>query len=297
MPISVPKSSSYGQADQVPNEATLAEEPLRYIRGAFSEFFQIYFSGKPRGSGLHWDEDPKASEIVISSEVPISHETRQDRPALILARGPISFMHLGLDDMDSYDHATGQIIKRMLIQGSLVVQALGREIMESEQLGFEATTALWALRDMLQRRGFFQVGQNVAVGAVSQAGSLVPADSGDEVYATPCSLPFHFPWGAQVTPLDLPILANMDVILRTRSAPEPKETGQGPAHAPFGLAVSAPGKKSYSTPYQGNPAATSTPTYPSRPYTKKKGDLPLRPKGVGTSTPESDRVIVRYRVY
>lgn len=297
MPISVPKNTSYGQAGQAPNEASYAEEPLRYLRGVFSEFFQIYYSSKPKGSGFHWDEDPKASDIVITSEVPISHETRQDRPALVLIRSPISFIHLGLDDMSSYDPSTGQIVKRVLVQGALVVQALGREILESEQLAFEASTALWALRDMLQRKGFFQVGQNVSIGAVSQAGSLVPADSGDELYTTPISLPFHFPWGAQVTPLNLPILAHLDVILRTRCSPPKKEVGQGPPHAPMGFQVSTPGKKATYTPYQGNPAASSTPVYPSRPYTKKKGDLPLRPKGVGTSTPESDRVLVRYRVY
>jgi len=137
-----------------------------------------------------------------------------DRPALVLARGPFSFQHLGLDDFDSYDPETQTTTKTTLCSGVFILVALSRVLLESEALAQFCASAALAYRDELQRAGrFFDIGQASGISAPSQAGSMVAGDRGDTIVATSVNFPFTLPWTAKLTPLNHPILEGVDGVL------------------------------------------------------------------------------------
>ena len=144
--------------------------------------------------------------------MPVKPDTFSNRPALVLARGPIAFLHLALDDFDGLDPRTGKVTRTTLYQGTFTLFALSRVMLESENLAYFCATEAMSRRDSLQKQGgFFETGQVPGIGAPSSAGSIVADDRGDTVIATPVSLPFYLPWKTEVTPLGAPILEGVDI--------------------------------------------------------------------------------------
>jgi len=108
---------------------------------------------------------------------------------------------LGLDDMATYDANTGAKTKTIVVPGTMVLNACSRVPLESESLAWHAGEHIWLLRDVLHRTGFYQIGQDISIGAPSPAGSIVAGDGADEWYATPVSLPFQIQRTSRFTPL------------------------------------------------------------------------------------------------
>lgn len=261
MPTTVPKSA--------PPSTTTAEDateaPFLKVRSLLTEFLQAYYGRVEEP--FKWDPEENRSKIVIATELPLRLQSLGDRPALVVVRGNAQLMHLGMEDADEETLATGQRVRRLLLTGALIVQAVSRNMLESEHLAFQVGNAVWALHGQLQRMGFFHIGQNIAYGAPGTAGDLVQNSAGDEMYSTPVSIPYYFPWAASITPINLPILSRIDAVLHTpqnRIVPKPVP-GEGPPHSPIAAVASAPGRATGRVPRDTNPARTWQTGYPTRP--------------------------------
>lgn len=187
--------------------------PLRQVRVLYARFLQGLFAAAPRGS-YHWEPALEDTEIVITDENPINLDVVGQRPAISLTRGPIQFYSFCLDDLMGYNFRTGAKKKTVLIPGTMSINCCSRVDIECDQLAFIISDHLWLLRGHLLKQGFFQIGQQLAIGAPSPAGSLVSGAGEDETYCTTVTSPFHFPRTGQVTPLGKQIIQSIEASLQ-----------------------------------------------------------------------------------
>lgn len=184
-------------APELPNMFRVS--PLRFCRVVLVDFLQGLFSYQPRGS-YHWEPN-ESTEIFVSSETPVKTEEIGTKPGFAVVRAPMQMRTLGLDDMADLDLQTGAKTKMVDLPGTMVINALSRSVLESEHLAFAAGEQLWMLRDLLQKLGFYQIGQDLGFGAPSPAGSIVQGDGADGWFVTAVTVPFHIQRTGRVTPL------------------------------------------------------------------------------------------------
>lgn len=189
--------------------------PLEHVSSLFIAFYQGLFSASPPGA-YHWSPDDDLTEIYISGENPLKDATLGTRPGLSFTRGPVQFYSLGLNDMLSYDPRTGTQRKSVLVPGTLTINALSRVPAEATNIAWVCAEQLWLHREMLMAEGFFEIGRQPGIGAVSSAGALIGGDSADEWYVTSVSCPFQFYRTSQTSPLNRQIIRELRVNLEQR---------------------------------------------------------------------------------
>jgi hypothetical protein len=175
--------------------------PLRHLRVLFIRFLQGLFYAAPRGQ-YHWDSDDLMSEILITNEGRLDPETVNKRPAIICTRGPVSFYSLGIDDLNSFDFATGRKEKVVLVPGTMTINCVSRVPIECEDIAWVVAEHLWLLRDLLMRAGFFEVGRQPQIGAPSPAGSIIANDEGQEFTVVAVNVGFQLSRKSSYTPLN-----------------------------------------------------------------------------------------------
>lgn len=191
--------------------------PILHLRTVLVQFVQGLFWYMPRGN-YHWEPNVGETEIVITDESPIKVKDYGTRPCITITRSPIVLNSIGLDDMMTYNMATQTKKKSVVVPGNMTVNCCSRESLESEGLAFFVAEHLWLLRDILQRKSIYQIGQNIGVGAPSPAGSLVAADQGDEWTVTSAAIPFQLIRTGAVTPLGQQVAQAIELSLNSRNA-------------------------------------------------------------------------------
>ena len=243
------------------------DSAVRLARTYYVEFLQHIFYRRPRGS-FHWDPDPHQSEIVITVEMPIKLQTLTDRPCISVARGPMAFSHLGWDDVEERS-STGRTRKACLLQGTMILNACSRAPLESEDLAYFIASSFLSNRDLIQRRGFLDVGQNLAVGATSAAGAIIENDRGEGIVATTVSSPFYLPWYADITPLNRPLLQSIDLSIES---PGGDKDGK-----PVKKLQPEPGVPSGFLPPEESPTTQACVVFRASPVQKRKfGGVPIQ---------------------
>jgi len=198
----------------------LRASPIMYLRTVLVQFIQGLFWYMPVDH-YHWEPNINESRIVITDESPIKVKEYGGRPCISVTRAPVTFASIGLDDMVQYDQQTNTKKKSVLLPGNMSINCCSREPLESEWLAFFVAEQLWLLRDHLQRKSIYQIGQNIGGGAPSPAGSIVVADQGDEWTCTTAALPFQIVRTGAVTPLGQKIAHAVQTTLQQRGTPAP----------------------------------------------------------------------------
>jgi len=229
--------------------------PIEFVRETLIDFLQTLFSYQPKGS-YHWSPDEE-TDIVIQDEAPVKTEDIGTRPAIALTRAPMRMQTLGLDDMASLDLRTGAKTKAVVVPGTMVMNCCSRVPLESERLAFHAGEHIWILRDVLQKSGFYQIGQDIGYGSPSPAGAIVAGDGADGWYATSVTLPFQVQRTARLTPLGVMMARAIQVrilgLSRTASSSseeqryslEPGVSSSGDAYTPAPSSLTGPGVEPY----------------------------------------------------
>jgi hypothetical protein len=202
------------------------ESPLELVRTVFASFFQGLFHASPPGA-YHF-EPHEETEIVICDESPVHTEQLGVRPAIAVARGPVRFHSLGIDDLLAYDPQTGTKTKSVLCGGAMLVHGISRVLLESERLAWICAEQLWAHRELLLREGMFELGRRPEIGAPSPPGALLAGDGADEYVVTTVTCPFQFYRTTRVSPLGTRIVRGIGADLRARLA---RAGSVGPADA------------------------------------------------------------------
>lgn len=208
-------------------EASFSENPLQHVRELYTRFLQGVFSARPVGN-YQWRPDDKHTEVCIVNENPLNPLVYGQRPIMTLTRSEVQFQSLGLDDMIYTDVRTGMKRKSVLIPGAMTISVCSRVDQESENLAMIVADSLWSLRDVLQRMGFFHVGQNIRVGAPGPPGSIMANDAGKEWYCTRVLSPFQFVRTNQITPLNQDVFQHVQAQLRPMVPQEPAQLLQHP---------------------------------------------------------------------
>ena len=211
-------SRSTRQDPGVPDSAFRAA-PLRFVRQQYLRFLQGLFWYRPKNS-LHWNPDDEMSDIYIADEATMQASAIGTRPAISITRAPVNMLSLGFDDMISLDGRTGRKMKSVLMPGTISINCCSREPQEAEDICWWTAEHLWMLRDVMQRSGFFQIGQHNAVGSPSPAGSLVANDGGKEWYVTTATSPYQIQRTSSITPLGQHIARNITVWMTGRAEVE-----------------------------------------------------------------------------
>lgn len=209
--------------------------PLLHVRVLLASFIQGLFNAAPLGN-YHWDPDEEQTEIIIRDENPIHVETIGMRPAIGLTIGACQFYSLGMDDMYSFDFALERKVKTVLVPGTMTINCCSRVDIEAHNIAWVVSEHLWLLRDLLLKRGFFEIGRNIQIGPPSPAGSIVTGDSADEWYCASLSVPWQFGRKSAFTPLGKQIANNIDLMVHERMNLIDEGRG-GPAIAPAQFSV------------------------------------------------------------
>jgi hypothetical protein len=221
-----PKIPGFEQANQF--EGSFKYTPLEWLRGLFVGFLQGLFGAAPIGS-YHWEEDRQTTDIVIQDEAPVSEETMQQRPLIVITRGPIQFYSFGMDDLHEYRMDINRKTKGILVPGTITINCCSRTPLEAENIAWTVGEHLWLLRDLLIGTGrLFDVGRQIQIGAPSPAGSIIADDNGHKWYAVAVSVPFQFTRTSARTPLGDRIIQNIHARLSPRFGGKPAQGGPPP---------------------------------------------------------------------
>lgn len=190
--------------------------PLEHVRETLTSFVQGLFHGAPLGS-YHWEPEEERTEIVIRDENPIQVSTVGQRPAVNLMMGTTQFYSVGMDDLIDYSFSMGQKTKGLLVPGVTNINVCSRTDIEAHNLAWVIAEHIWLLRELLLRKGFFEIGRGISVSPPGPAGSVVAGDQGDEWYCSSLSVPWQFARKSAFTPLGQQVVNSIVARLEART--------------------------------------------------------------------------------
>jgi hypothetical protein len=183
--------------------------------------------------GLQLDADK--TELLVTNENSLDPETLMRRPALTFTRGPIQLYSLGIDDMSDFNFDTSKKTKDVLVPGTMTINAVARNPLETEDLAWVVMEHIWLLRHLLMQAGFFEIGkQPPQMGSPSPAGSIIMGDKGDEFSVTSISVPFQFSRRSSYSPLGKQIVGSIQSALTLSDPPQVGSTGWPQSDNPNG---------------------------------------------------------------
>lgn len=171
--VALKRSSFKGEG--VPNSAI-------FLKRTALEFLQILFGTRPPGS-FHYDPDDTKTDIQIADINAADLSAINLRPAIIVARGPMSWQGFGLggSSTESLDMPTGDRVYSDLLNGSISISCISNQGIEAEQIAYLVLNSFKFFTPTLRKRGFFTI-KSLNIGGES----LVESEgSTDETYIVP----------------------------------------------------------------------------------------------------------------
>jgi len=262
--------------------------PIFQIRYVLITFLQNLFYKSPLPQ-FKWDVDDAQTRIYITSENVVKASVLQKRPCITLTRAPLAYAHMGFDDMRELDMRTGKKTRSVLLPGTMAINCCARADMESEHIAAIVAEHIWALRDVLLKRGFYDIGRNITINSPSGASGIVTNEGGDEWYCTTAIVPYQFHRTATITPLNTGFVEEIAVRMEAKAKPIPAivhPTGKG--NSAVATAESAFPQVGDLTkmPHPLNPAKTVTVTLSGskiKPPWAGVGNLPITTSPMGHS--------------
>lgn len=203
----------------------LGEEPLYYCTRVFLTFLQGLFEQFPEGS-YRWSDDEKLSEVAITDQVPIPKARVDQKPSIVIMRGPAQFANLTLDQMRKLNTLTGEKERTDLVSCTMTINVIARNGVECQRIAWIIFRHIRTFKTLIQRHGIHKVGDELQIGPESPSGSFVE-ESDPAFVMVSVFAPFHFQWTETVRPLDAPLLRSMETRLRSALLPAAAVTTQG----------------------------------------------------------------------
>jgi hypothetical protein len=207
----------------------VGEDPLFYFTKLFVRFLQVVFHSFAKGS-YRWDADDATTDIVISDQGSLGNEVVDKRPAIVVIRGPASWSNISMNQFKSFDFNTGTTTHTDLIAASVAYQCMAIEGLEAQRLAWISSYATRTLKRNLLRAGLHRVGENIEMGAETDASGLL-GDPGSEISLVPVVVPFFFQDTYSIGPVDNLLLKDLDLRL-TSEATSPTTAGNVVLRAP-----------------------------------------------------------------
>lgn len=201
------KLSSPGE----PQPQGIGEDPLFWATKLFVRFLQVVFHTFDKGS-YRWEPDLEMTDIVIADQGTMALEVVEKRPSIICMRGPAMWSNIAMDQFKEFDFETGTRSHTDLIACSMLYQCMAREGLEAQRLAWISSYATRTLKRNLMRAGLHRVGENVDMGAETDAGALM-GDSAKEISLVQVAVPFFFQNTYSIGPVDNLLLKDLNLRL------------------------------------------------------------------------------------
>ena len=188
---------------------------LRFLRAYFAQMPAgqcRYIPGQYLYGGEGAEEQ---TEIIITEASTIATSTVEKRPAIIVSRTPFQYSNLGMDNFLSWSHSTATRKHTDLVTGQFYINCISRSGIEAETLALYVAKGIKFYRRFLQRYGYFQVGQRVAIGAESPANSFLGGDSDEDFINVAISLPVMYQETWSIGPTETNTLKNIMITLQS----------------------------------------------------------------------------------
>jgi hypothetical protein len=190
-------------------------EPIRYLLRTVLIFLREVFGSAPNSQYFYSAEDPDASRIIITSDLPISADVIGDRPHIVAFFGGIQMQGVGLDQLKEQNMLTGARKHQDTFTGNLTISVLSRNAEEATYIAFQIMIWTWLLRRVLLGAGFTDIGQRMHMTAPTAPGQMVTNDLDGEIIAVSVIAPFHFVWEAAISELGNHLLEKIEVTIQT----------------------------------------------------------------------------------
>jgi len=197
-----------------------AVNPILHAERLAILFFQKLFESAPPGS-FRFNREESSSELRITSNFPVNQEVLEKMPVIVVNVSAVGFQGLGMDQLLYEQMSTGARTHVDLCTGYLFVNCLAKERYESMMLAWFCAVHLWALRRILMKCGFHDVGQRIQVNPPSDPGQLVQGATWPEVINTNIATPMAFHYGVTVTEKMTHVLRSIELALT--AAPDPSQ--------------------------------------------------------------------------
>lgn len=198
-----------------PQPQGIGEDPLLHFTKLFVRFLQVVFHSFEKGS-YRWDPDLETTDVVIADQGMLGNSVVEKRPCIIVMRGQASWSNISMDQFKEFDFETGKRTHTDLIACSVVYNCMAKEGLEAQRLAWISSYATRALKRSLMRAGLHRVGENVEMGAETDAGRML-GDSASEVVLVPVAVPFFFQDTYSIGPVDNLLLKDLDLRLTSEA--------------------------------------------------------------------------------
>lgn len=208
----------------------IGEDPLFWATKLFVRFLQVVFHSFEQGS-YRWEPDIETTDIVISDQGTYALQVIDKRPAIVCMRGPAMWSNIAMDQFKSFDFDSGTRSHTDLIACTMVYYCMAKEGLEAQRLAWIASYATRALKRNLMKAGLHRVGENVDMGAETDAGSAF-GDSAKDTSLVTVSVPFFFQNSYSIGPVDNLLLKDLNLRLTSEvnyPAPDGKPVLREPA--------------------------------------------------------------------
>lgn len=212
----------------------VGEEPLQHVVRIYLLFLQGLFNQFPTGE-YRWLQDEKLSEIAITDQVPLPRERVEQRPAIVVMRGPAQFANLSLDQMRRVDSRTGLKERTDLLSMTVSMSCIAKVGPEAQRIAWAVMRHLRTFKDMIQRTGrLHKIGDELSMSPETPPGEMVPESDPSWAMVTVYS-PVFIQWTETSVPLNAPSVQNITAHM-TASLTDPATTStQGRQDASLGL--------------------------------------------------------------
>ena len=213
------------------------EDPLYYFTRIYLLFLQGLFKQFPEGS-YRWSDDEKLSEICITDQVPIPRERIEQRPAIVVMRGPAQFGNLSLDQMRVVDPHTGMKERTDLVACTMSLNCIAKMGPEVQRIGWIVMSRLRGFKELIQRTGMHKIGDDVSITPETPPGAMMQSEGDPEFIMVTVHSPFFFQWTERVTPADAVKLREIEAHIYSAILPPAGVTTAG--HVELSRAISTP---------------------------------------------------------
>jgi hypothetical protein len=167
-------------------------DKLRFMENSVLAFLQALFSTFPKFGEtdipyncFHYDhDDPTETEINIEGQETDNLRTVDNRPKIVVSRGPVTFQQAGINgfigaqnlSMANQRHAT-------IMSGSVGISCYSREGLEADRLAEICASSIEAFQPIIRKYGFLEI-------RTSQIGqrAMIKSDARPELFVTPVLL-------------------------------------------------------------------------------------------------------------
>jgi len=193
----------------VPLPQGIGEDPFLHFTKVYLLFLQGLFQQFPSGC-YRWDTNEVDSEIMITAQAPIPRDTIDQRPAIVVTRGPAQFANLSLDNVRSVNGSTGQREHTDLIPCTMTINCMAREGLEAQKVAWIVMRHIRTFKRLLQRNRIHKIGDEISISSESPPGALVNPEADSELVNVVVASPFFFQWTERIVATNAPLVQGIE---------------------------------------------------------------------------------------